>query len=214
MASIDFNKLYKLQDKVLKVIFSTENELYLTGGTCLHRFYLKKRYSDDLDFFTHQSKRFNFAVRKIKIALGNVFDVNVSVESKNFIRFIVNNILQIDFVNDVSIHCGDVVVNEKGFIIDNIENILSNKLTSVISRDEPKDVFDIFAIYKYAKIDWEKALECAHKKAAFGNEELLVKLRTFPKELLSKLNIIDKKSIEEINENYSDFILGIEKLIL
>ena len=49
MASIDYIKLYSLQDKVLDIIFKTENIFYLTGGTCLSRFYQEKRYSDDLD---------------------------------------------------------------------------------------------------------------------------------------------------------------------
>jgi len=53
MDSIDYKKLYTLQDEVLKIVFETENEFYLTGGTCLSRFYVAKRYSDDLDFFTN-----------------------------------------------------------------------------------------------------------------------------------------------------------------
>jgi|GEM_PF-1021224 len=52
MGSIDYKKLYLLQDEVLKVVFATEHEFYLTGGSCLSRFYVEKRYSDDLDFFT------------------------------------------------------------------------------------------------------------------------------------------------------------------
>ena len=46
MAGIDYNKLYKLQDKVLAIVFETEIFFYLTGGTCLSRFYIEKRYSD------------------------------------------------------------------------------------------------------------------------------------------------------------------------
>ena len=68
MGSIDYKELYKLQDRVLKVVFEVENEFYLTGGTCLSRFYVEKRYSDDLDFFTNQSSRYAFAIKNIKIA--------------------------------------------------------------------------------------------------------------------------------------------------
>lgn len=52
MDSLDYKQLYALQDKVLEVVFSVENIFYLTGGTCLSRFYKEKRYSDDLDFFS------------------------------------------------------------------------------------------------------------------------------------------------------------------
>ncbi len=54
---IDFERLYALQDSVLETVFSTETEFYLTGGTCLSRFYQAKRYSDDLDFFADASPR-------------------------------------------------------------------------------------------------------------------------------------------------------------
>ncbi len=54
MGSIEYDKLYELQDSVLRIVFATEKEFYLTGGTCLSRFYKAKRYSDDLDFFTNE----------------------------------------------------------------------------------------------------------------------------------------------------------------
>ena len=66
---MDYKILYNLQDKVLKIVFDTEQLFYLTGGTCLSRFYQEKRYSDDLDFFTNASPRYSFALRNIKIAL-------------------------------------------------------------------------------------------------------------------------------------------------
>jgi len=51
MGSIDYKKLYEPQGKVLKIVFETENEFCLTGGTCISRFYIEKRYSDDLFFY-------------------------------------------------------------------------------------------------------------------------------------------------------------------
>ena len=42
MGIIDYKKLYDLQDKVLKVVFETEKEFYLTGGTCISRFYIEE----------------------------------------------------------------------------------------------------------------------------------------------------------------------------
>jgi len=50
MGSIDYKTLYDLQDRVLDTVFKTEQVFYLTGGTCLNRFYYEKRYSDDLGF--------------------------------------------------------------------------------------------------------------------------------------------------------------------
>ena len=50
-----YKELYALQDQVLNAVFAAESEFYLTGGTCLCRFYQAKRYSDDLDFFANDS---------------------------------------------------------------------------------------------------------------------------------------------------------------
>lgn len=44
MGSLDYDKLYSLQDKVLQVVFDTEQEFYLTSGTCLSRFFVENRY--------------------------------------------------------------------------------------------------------------------------------------------------------------------------
>ncbi len=90
MGGVDYKELYKLQDEVLKTVFETEREFYLTGGTCLSRFYAAKRYSDDLDFFTNQSPRYGFAVRNIKRVLQSNFDLTAEVESKDFTRFKIN----------------------------------------------------------------------------------------------------------------------------
>jgi len=48
-----FNKLYPLQDRVLKAIAACETDFYLTGGTALSRWYLHHRFSDDLHCFVN-----------------------------------------------------------------------------------------------------------------------------------------------------------------
>jgi predicted ribosome quality control (RQC) complex YloA/Tae2 family protein len=81
----------------------------------------------------------------------------VEVETKHFVRFKINNLLQVDFVNDISARYGNVIITEDKYIIDSIENILSNKLSAVIGRDYPKDI-----------------LLSAHEKAGFSNEDLII----------------------------------------
>lgn len=213
MDSIDYKKLYKLQDEVLKVVFEIENEFYLTGGTCLSRFYSEKRYSDDLDFFTNQSARYSFAVKNIKQALQIKFDLKVEVESKDFTRFYINDLLQVDFVNDIAFRYKDVVVTSSNYLIDNIENILSNKLTAIIGRDNPKDVFDIYLIWKFYDFSWKEILDSAHKKAGFSNEELLVRMVSFPKELLNSIKLIDKTFLDNFDKDFPKIIKEITDCI-
>lgn len=213
MDSIDYQKLYELQDEVLKVVFETENEFYLTGGTCLSRFYVEKRYSDDLDFFTNQSPRYSFAIKNIKKALQNSFEVISEVESKDFTRFKIDDLLQVDFVNDIAFRYKEPIVNEKNYLLDNIENILSNKITAVIGRDNPKDIFDIYLICKFYQFDWKEILQSAHQKAGFCDEELIVRLKSFPQELLHEIKIIDKTFLDSFSTDFKTIIDDIDRAL-
>ena len=212
MGSIDYKELYSLQDKVLAVVFQVQSEFYLTGGTCLSRFYIEKRYSDDLDFFTNQSPRYNFVIKKIKKALEENFQLTTEVQSKDFTRFKVDDLLQLDFVNDISFRYKDVVVDENNYLLDNIENILSNKITAVIGRDNPKDIFDIYLIYKFYSFEWKEILDAAHEKAGFSNEELIIRLKSFPKELLKEIKIIDTTFLNDFDIDFPKIIDEIEKI--
>ena len=210
MDSINYKKLYELQDQILDIVFEEENIFYLTGGTALSRFYKEKRYSDDLDFFTHDNDRFNVAVRKLKFAIEKVYSVIVEVESKDFIRFLVSDTLQVDFVNDRVYRYGstNTITNRK---IDNIENILANKLTAVVGRDNPKDIFDIYLINTLYEIDWKIILDIAHEKAGFASEDLLVRLKTFPVLLLNNINLVDKNFLDNFNDEYPKIIEKIKE---
>jgi predicted nucleotidyltransferase component of viral defense system len=206
MDMLNYSELYALQDKVMSLVFRTENIFYLTGGTCLGRFYVEKRYSDDLDFFTNTTSRYAFAVRNIKAELQKHFILSAELEARDFTRFRINRTLQIDFVNDKTYRDGDPQITPKGFIIDNILNILSNKLTAVIGRDNPKDVFDIFLIAAYYNFSWEHILKAAHLKAAFSDEELIVRLKTFPRQLLNDIKIKDRAFLDSFDAEFPKLI--------
>jgi len=213
MGSIDYTKLYELQDRVLKVVFETEHEFYLTGGTCLSRFYIEKRYSDDLDFFTNQSVRYSFAMKNIKKALNKEFQLSVEVETKDFTRYKVDDLLQVDFVNDIAFRYKEPIVNENNYLLDTIENILSNKITAVVGRDNPKDIFDIYLIWKFYDFNWSEIVASAHQKAGFSDEELIIRLKTFPKELLGEIKIVDKTFLENFDTDFKKIIEDIDKIL-
>lgn len=210
MEEIDYKNLYQLQDEVLKIIFETEQEFYLTGGTCINRFYIEKRYSDDLDFFANNSKRFHFAVKNIANALQKKQTLQREVDAKDFKRFRVNNTLQIDFVNDRAARFGDVVLTKENFLIDNLENIASNKINAIVGRDEAKDIFDLFIIYNNFSFSWKKILQEAHSKTYFEDEELIVRLKTFPKSWIKNIKFTENKFFDEF---FNDFDKTLAKII-
>jgi predicted nucleotidyltransferase component of viral defense system len=206
MGSIDYKKLYALQDKVLEKVFAVEDEFYLTGGTALSRFYQEKRYSDDLDFFTNSSTRFNFAIKNILAELSKEFTIENELDSRDFVRIKINGLLQVDFVNDRVPRYKEPRVLKNGYKIDTIENILSNKITAVIGRDNPKDIFDIYLISRYYSINWQEMLDSAQEKSVFSIDDLIIRLKSFPHGLLKSINLIDEKFLESFQDDFVDLI--------
>jgi predicted nucleotidyltransferase component of viral defense system len=211
MGSIDYKKLYSLQDKVLDIVFDVEDEFYLTGGTALSRFYYAKRYSDDLDFFTNNSQRYSYAVKNIISSLSKNFKIDYEINSRDFIRLKIDSILQVDFVNDRVVRYKEPLILDNGYKIDNIENILSNKLTAIIGRDNPKDIFDIYLIDKYNSIDFEEIIKIAQDKMHFSKDDLLIRLKSFPIDLLKGVKLIDKDFLNDFSKNYKQIIKKIER---
>ncbi len=83
-------KLYPLQDEIFKLI--TSDKFYLTGGTCLSRFYYDHRYSDDLDFF-FDGEKYNQEVFEVEFrTIISNLKLNID-DILKFIRDLQNKLL-------------------------------------------------------------------------------------------------------------------------
>ncbi len=74
--------------------------------------------------------------------------------------------LKIEMVNDVPAHVGDLVMHPVLGRLDSAENILANKVTALIDREEPKDLADIWGFCRRLGLSLSAALEGAQGKAA------------------------------------------------
>ncbi|MCD4667563.1 MAG: nucleotidyl transferase AbiEii/AbiGii toxin family protein [Sulfurimonas sp.] len=191
---IDYTALYKLQDEVLDIVVSLKSDFYLTGGTALHRFYYNARYSDDLDFFVTNSETMNESFNEIVQELSDLnYEVKIDVKSRDFCRATINKTLQLDFVNDrVYRYKKSNIINS--IKIDNKINILTNKINTIINRDEEKDVFDLFCLAYHEEFNWGKIFEIANKKAVIEKDVFIYRLKSFPIQWLERI-----KKIKEIN---------------
>jgi len=206
-------KLYPLQDKVLKKIEDLKIDFYLTGGTALSRCYYHHRFSDDLDLFLNNDPKFTGFSNKIRQTLERKHALKIINRSDDFFSFTADNILKIDLVNDVRAHIGNFNKCNIFKKTDNVINILSNKISSLISREEPKDVADIWIIWKSEKIDWEKIFtDVSSKAAGIFPPQIAKKLEDFPIELLSKIKWQGNK--KPAKKDFQRDILKITKEIL
>ncbi len=206
MESLNYSEIYRLQDTVLEDIFSHNNEFYLTGGTCLNRFYYHKRFSDDLDFFCHGSNIFRTDTRLIRNELRKKYELEVQVEGRDFVRYYINNTLQLDFVNDSTPRLGTIILTDEGYRLDTPENILSNKITAVLGRDNPKDIFDMYLICMYHSFEWREIIRNSKEKAFYNSEDLILRLETFPQDLLDTLALSDIDFLKDFQKYYAYMI--------
>lgn len=195
------DRLYPLQDRVLKEIQSLDSFLYLTGGTVVSRVYLHHRYSDDLDFFANQHVEFGKEIDRIKHQLQKNFELDLQVKEEAYGRaFVKENdvILKIDFVNDVGFHAGDIVESSLYHRTDGWRNILSNKITA-LSRGEGKDAADIlFLCYRYP-FNWIEIINDARNKDSWIDEVNASKfLGEFDLRKLEKVKWIHQPNFEEL----------------
>ncbi len=213
----DYSKLHQLQDKFLSWWFSLNLPFYLTGGTALGRFYLNHRFSEDLDFFINADSQYQHYISELKNKITDKFTVNIqqSLFADDYTRFFITEdelFLKIEFVNDVSYYPGKPV-NYKFGKIDTPINILSNKLTALIGRDEPKDIFDIIHLSLNYSFNWINIFENAKQKAVINELDVEQRLVSFPVEWLENVNWLNKpvnidKTRKILNQIADDFLLG------
>jgi len=185
MNSYYTDTLYPLQDNVLKIIDALKTPFYLTGGTALSRCYLHHRYSDDLDFFVNNEPNFLNFIDSILAGLKQKYAIEIVMKSNTYVSIRVENLLKIDFINDVAFRYGDVEKKTLFSRVDNLENILSNKVSALISRDEAKDVVDIVFISKKINIHWKKIFSDVDSKAVgISPIDVAKRLTEFPVEMI------------------------------
>lgn len=170
---------------------------YLTGGTVLHRFYYNYRYTDDLDFFVNDYKNFDELKKEVFWGFKNL-KYEIINQSKDFLSIIVEQKLKIDFVNDIPFYFGQYVNKDFYPKIDNVLNILSNKITCLQSRMQPKDLIDIWVIWRENKpINWKEIFTASQSKASgIYPPEIAHLISTFPNKELEQIKFVKSKYSE------------------
>ena len=134
---------------MLNIINQADTGFYLTGGTAASRGYLHHRYSDDLDFFVNDEPDFTLWAERVIQALqaGGNWQLEILSRYERFVRLNVLRpeiALKLEFINDVPARVGQVSIHPVLGKLDSAENILANKLTALVSREEPKDLADVW----------------------------------------------------------------------
>lgn len=211
--------LTELQRDLIKALGKTEIKkfFYLTGGSALSAFYLKHRYSDDLDFFTPEEERMQ-TVRETLLKVSQRLDVAVEI-SREFRTFFEGFIqkgqerIKLHFAEDSPYRLEPTVYNEAlGFFHDNQLDIACNKLSALFDRHDIKDFVDIYFLSKEF-MDFWKIYENAKKKH-IGMEEYWLAVSLDYIYSMDKLpRMIKLVTIEELRKFYHDKIVKLMERI-
>jgi Nucleotidyl transferase AbiEii toxin, Type IV TA system len=166
-----YERLYPLQDRVLALIQKIETGLYLSGGTAASRGYLNHRFSDDIDLFADDDKNFGLWAERVIHALSGakIGELIVGLREERFFRITLTHgevVLKIEMINDVPSRVGAVHNHPILGRLDSAENILANKITALLDREEPKDFADIWGFCQLKGLSLEEAISGAQGKAA------------------------------------------------
>lgn len=152
-------------EKSAKNDFLTGN-FYLTGGTALAGFYLKHRYSEDLDFFSEHE----FAVLSLSIFLNEI-KKELAISIIDYQQSFNRNIYFLSTANKETIKVEftffpfpriEEGIRYEGIAIDSLLDIAVNKLFTIYQRTQARDYIDLY---------------CICKEKAFAIEDLIKKAK-------------------------------------
>ncbi|MGB9598844.1 MAG: nucleotidyl transferase AbiEii/AbiGii toxin family protein [Minisyncoccales bacterium] len=172
--------------------FITQNFRF-AGGTALSEFYLKHRYSEDLDFFTGDE----IIIENIKPILSPVFR-NIGIETMEYREATSSKIFflkkgekekvktDFNFWPFKRFEKGKIY---KGLEIESLFDIALSKLDAILTRSRARDFVDFYFIQKEKVFDLEMMLKKLEEKTNWKMDHLFIgscflkieKLQDYPK---------------------------------
>ncbi len=180
-------------------------DYYLTGGTALSAYYLKHRFSEDLDFFTEVPQGVSRAETLVQEA-ANSMGLTITMGRRFQTLFECSlsdgagEKIELDFALDMPgrlqpIHQGKAL----GCNLDNKIDIACNKLSALYERTEPKDFVDVYFICgKFFSFDelWNNSRKKYPALDTYGMALALSKIRNIT--LLPRM--IKPLSLEDLQD--------------
>lgn len=141
--------LTPLQQRLAEEFFAREGRFVLTGGAALSGYHLGHRTTHDLDLFATAPllEEGGRALRAACEALGA--SLQEVVHAPDFRRFVARSgdaSVLVDLVHDRAPKGRRPGVKVGSVVVDPPEEILANKLCTLLSRSEPRDLVDVLAL--------------------------------------------------------------------
>ena len=144
--------LTPLKADFLKAFFAIEKRFFLTGGSALGLFYLDHRLSYDLDLFTTETVEWPELDGIMRLCARSIgAQATILRDSPTFRRYLLERNVCREII-DVVLDACPQVDTEKPWMqeirVDTLNEIMRNKITTLISRCEIKDLVDLYFLEK------------------------------------------------------------------
>jgi hypothetical protein len=160
------SRLTDLQQRFLRAFAARTSAFFLTGGAVLAGWVLGHRRTDDLDLFTTDDAAMSDGERVVRAAAD---DIGANVESlqthPDFKRYLIQGgaeSIVVDLVRD-RVPQLRPKIDRDGLATDSAEEIMANKICTLVSRSEIRDLVDLYFLER-AGFRVEDFLNDARKK--------------------------------------------------
>lgn len=172
---------------ILKKIYESnlKDKLVFKGGTALHKLYLHKRISIDLDFTEIKPIKINELRRIIedKEINSKIKDVN---QTGNSTRIVLSYTSVLEYKNNIIL---DISKREKPILkliikklkspyfkdieilTFQLKELIAEKIRAIIQRNKPRDYLDLYYILTRNNFDLKKSIEIAKQKLKGDNDQ-------------------------------------------
>jgi len=161
----DWDAVYLNQDRILHSLKGLDSDIFLAGGTGLHRFVLHRpyRHSEDLDFFFPgllENEDVSTVVKQVTDCIGSIPGAHIDeirrIKEERAFRLWCSfedndEIVKVEFLNFTCDRFGEggFLTNGIPFKTENLYNLLLYKLKALCDRpDTIKDLFDLYFIFR------------------------------------------------------------------
>lgn len=161
-------KLSRLQREILQEFFKRQKGFFLTGGAALAEYHLGHRGTEDLDLFTRSNLLDEGDACLAAVAREICAEIESLRTAPDFRRRLVrrgDESVVVDLVLDRTPHGDEPQQRHGEVIVDPPGEILANKLCTLLSRAELRDLVDVLVLER-AGYDLERALILATQKDA------------------------------------------------
>ena len=163
--------LTPFQKKIFSVIIKDDffrEKFYFSGGTALAEFYLKHRYSEDLDFFTPEQVSYAQVKKRLSLGLKEMgvgsFETRATGGTKLFfLKKGGQEVVKVEF-NYFPFKRLETSKEFKKMAIDSLFDLAVNKLDMILTRYCARDYIDLYFIFQQKGYSWQELLTGVKKK--------------------------------------------------